>query len=90
MSKGKPRTKSEETAAAPETPVAPAPAPEVPRPTILATAVPTTTVPAPTPASVHIDGLGDLKRTHTCGELSSMDAGRNTVLMGWVHRVRDH
>jgi len=86
MSKGKPRTKSEEAAAA----EASAPAPEAPRATTLATAVPMTTVPAPTPASVRIDALGGLKRTHTCGELSAMDGGRKTVIMGWVHRVRDH
>ena len=33
--------------------------------------------------------LGDLKRTHTCGALRSSDVGRDVVLLGWVHRVRD-
>ena len=33
--------------------------------------------------------LGDLTRTHTCGELRSGDVGRDVVLLGWVHRVRD-
>ncbi|MGB7025491.1 MAG: aspartate--tRNA ligase [Candidatus Acidiferrales bacterium] len=35
------------------------------------------------------DSLGDLKRTGYCGELRVADAGRNVVLMGWVHRRRD-
>jgi len=36
------------------------------------------------------DFLGDLKRTHRCGDLRASDAGRDVVLMGWVHRRRDH
>src|SRR6185295_5399898 len=28
-------------------------------------------------------------RTHTCGELRAGDAGKEIVLLGWVHRVRD-
>ena len=28
-------------------------------------------------------------RTHTCGELRLADVGRDVVLLGWVHRVRD-
>jgi len=35
------------------------------------------------------DSLGELKRTGYCGELRVADAGRNVVLMGWVHRRRD-
>jgi aspartyl-tRNA synthetase len=35
------------------------------------------------------DLLGDSKRTNYCGELRVADAGRNVVLMGWVHRRRD-
>lgn len=31
-----------------------------------------------------------MKRTATCGELTSADAGREVVLNGWVHRFRDH
>ena len=36
-----------------------------------------------------LDTLGNLERTHTCGELRLADAGRPTVLMGWVARKRD-
>jgi len=35
------------------------------------------------------DSLDELKRTGYCGELRVADAGRNVVLMGWVHRRRD-
>src|SRR5438034_2706996 len=35
------------------------------------------------------DQLGDLSRTHTCGELRASDVGADVVLLGWVHRVRD-
>ena len=40
-------------------------------------------------AEVQLDLLGNLRRTHTCGELRATDAGMTTVLMGWVHRRRD-
>ncbi len=36
-----------------------------------------------------LDFLGDLKRTHKCGELRPSDAGQDVVLMGWVNRRRD-
>jgi aspartyl-tRNA synthetase len=36
-----------------------------------------------------LDFLGDLRRTHMCGALRSADAGKKTVLMGWVNRRRD-
>jgi aspartyl-tRNA synthetase len=36
-----------------------------------------------------LDFLGELKRTHMCGELRASDAGHNVVLMGWVNRRRD-
>ncbi len=36
-----------------------------------------------------LDFLGDLRRTHTCGQLRAADAGSHVVLMGWVHRHRD-
>ncbi len=33
--------------------------------------------------------LGSLARTHTCGALRPTDVGKDVVLLGWVHRVRD-
>src|SRR5215831_14472185 len=38
---------------------------------------------------MEVQPLGQLARTHTCGQLTSADAGQSTVLLGWVHRVRD-
>src|SRR5579871_2401184 len=40
-------------------------------------------------AQVPLDFLGDLRRTHSCGELRAADAGKRALLMGWVHRRRD-
>jgi aspartyl-tRNA synthetase len=40
--------------------------------------------------SVVLDFLGDLRRTHMCGELRAADAGQTVLLMGWAHRRRDH
>jgi len=39
--------------------------------------------------SVPLDFLGDLRRTHTCGQLRDSDTGRTAIIMGWVHRRRD-
>jgi aspartyl-tRNA synthetase len=39
--------------------------------------------------SVPLDFLGDLRRTHSCGELRPSDAGKRATLMGWVHRRRN-
>ena len=36
------------------------------------------------------DNLGDMRRTHTCGELDIKGLGQEVVLMGWVQRRRDH
>ncbi len=36
-----------------------------------------------------LDTLGNLERTHTCGELRLTDVGESVVLMGWVGRKRD-
>ena len=36
-----------------------------------------------------LDFLGNLKRTHYCGELRAKDEGRDAVVMGWVARRRD-
>jgi aspartyl-tRNA synthetase len=43
-----------------------------------------------TGVGVTLEGLGDWRRTHTCGELTRSDANTKAILMGWVHRVRDH
>src|SRR5207249_10649243 len=40
--------------------------------------------------TVPLEGLGDWKRTHNCGELNRGESSRPATLMGWVHRVRDH
>jgi len=36
-----------------------------------------------------LDFLGNLKRTHYCGELRAKDEGRDALVMGWVARRRD-
>jgi aspartyl-tRNA synthetase len=33
--------------------------------------------------------LGTLARSHTCGALRPADVGKDVILLGWVHRVRD-
>jgi aspartyl-tRNA synthetase len=37
-----------------------------------------------------LDFLGNLERTHYCGELRAAHAGQKIVVMGWVNRRRDH
>lgn len=37
-----------------------------------------------------MDRLEGWKRTHTCGELTADNHGQKVILMGWVHRRRDH
>ncbi|MBI3668955.1 MAG: aspartate--tRNA ligase [Acidobacteria bacterium] len=36
-----------------------------------------------------LDSLGNLRRTHYCGDLRAAHADADVVLMGWVHRRRD-
>ena len=37
-----------------------------------------------------MESSGELKRTHSCGELSINNIGQDVVLMGWVQKRRDH
>lgn len=39
---------------------------------------------------IQLDGMGTLRRTHACGEVTSDLVGSELVLAGWVHRRRDH
>ena len=39
---------------------------------------------------LELEGIGDWRRTHTCGALRRTDAGGVATVMGWVHRARDH
>ena len=39
---------------------------------------------------LQLDVLGDMRRTHTCNQLSAEDVGRDVVLAGWALRRRDH
>lgn len=36
-----------------------------------------------------LDVLGNLEKTHSCGELRETDVGKQVVLMGWVAKRRD-
>src|SRR5207248_3567065 len=36
------------------------------------------------------DFIRELKRTHSCGDLTARDIGREVILFGWVHNRRDH
>ena len=37
-----------------------------------------------------LEGLGNWRRSHTCGDLRKGHVGHQATLMGWVHRTRDH
>jgi len=39
--------------------------------------------------NLQIDTLGEWKRTHDCGSLTTADVGREVLLMGWVNSRRD-
>ena len=39
---------------------------------------------------IQLDGMGELRRTHMCGEIDNALVGREVVLAGWVNRRRDH
>jgi aspartyl-tRNA synthetase len=41
-------------------------------------------------AGLELEGIGDWRRSHTCGDLRRRDGSGSAVLMGWVHRTRDH
>lgn len=45
--------------------------------------------PASVDGLIMLDVLGNLERTHTCGELREGDVGKKVVLMGWVAKKRD-
>ena len=34
--------------------------------------------------------IAEIRRTHSCGELTSKNIGEDVVLFGWVHNRRDH
>jgi aspartyl-tRNA synthetase len=39
---------------------------------------------------VTLDSLGTWRRTSYCGEIRGTDSGKTVIIMGWVHRIRDH
>jgi aspartyl-tRNA synthetase len=39
---------------------------------------------------VQLDGMGRLRRSHHCGEVTPALVGSEVVVTGWVHRRRDH
>jgi len=43
-----------------------------------------------TRASSELDQMGSLRRSHTCGAVSTADVGSEVIVAGWVQRRRDH
>ncbi len=43
-----------------------------------------------TRASSELDQMGSLRRSHTCGAVSTADVGNEVIVAGWVQRRRDH
>ncbi|MBW1842902.1 MAG: hypothetical protein JRJ05_01075, partial [Deltaproteobacteria bacterium] len=43
-----------------------------------------------TRASSELDQMGSLRRSHTCGAVSTADVGSEVIVVGWVQRRRDH
>jgi aspartyl-tRNA synthetase len=44
----------------------------------------------PGPDPVQLDGLGALRRSHSCSALRAAHVGEEVVVAGWVHSRRDH
>ncbi len=42
------------------------------------------------PDPVQLDGLGALRRSHSCSALRASQVGEEVVVAGWVHSRRDH
>src|SRR5215217_7191 len=40
--------------------------------------------------SMAVPFISEVKRTHTCGQLTATNVGEEVVLFGWVHNRRDH
>ena len=40
--------------------------------------------------TIHLDAMGDLRRSHMCGEIGNESVGEEVILAGWVNRRRDH
>ena len=36
------------------------------------------------------EGMGHLRRTHNCVDLSKKNVGEEVILTGWIQRRRDH